>query len=267
MEYGKTCMSKSYHILFILFSSYFLAATVQFTTATQIQQTHFPDISVHTVRRRLCENGLKAHAPAKKPILNKRLRTVQCQWAQDHLPWTFEDWTRIAFSEESSFSLSSNSIQYVHRHIGERYDDKCVLSHENQSRGNCIIWGAFKVHDYTPLYRVQGGTLNSQHYIHLLQDALQPYLPTLLPHGGLFQQDNAPAHASRVTKEYLEHHGVGVFHWPSTSPDMNPIEKMWGHMEQILKRDYEDPADSDQLFAMLEEIWVDVMEMRITGGN
>ena len=47
------------------------------------------------------------------------------------------------------------------------------------------------------------------------------------PYGGLFQQDNAPAHASRATKEYLEHHAVGVFPWPSTSPDMNPIENVY----------------------------------------
>ncbi|XP_065671904.1 uncharacterized protein LOC136089751 [Hydra vulgaris] len=104
--------------------------------------------------RRLCENELKTHAPAKKPILNERLRTVRCQWAQDHLHWTFEDWTRIAFSDESSISLSSNSVQYVRCHTDERYDDKCVLCHEKRSRGNCMIWGAFTVHDYTPLYRV-----------------------------------------------------------------------------------------------------------------
>ena len=41
---------------------------------------------------------------------------------------------------------------------------------------------------------------------------------------------------------------------------MNLIENVCGHMEQILKRDYEHPADSDQLFATLEEIWVDVIE-------
>ena len=116
-----------------------LAHADRFTTATQIQQAHFPDISVHTVRRRLCENGLKAHAPAKKPILNERLRTVRCHCEQDHLHWTFDDWNRTPFSDESSFSLSSNSAQYVRRHIGERYDDKCVLSHENRIRGNCMI--------------------------------------------------------------------------------------------------------------------------------
>ena len=122
-----------------------------------------------------------------------------------------------------------------------------------------MIWGAFTVHDYTPFYRIQGGTFNYQRYIHLLQDALQPYLPTLLPNGGFFQQDNAPAHVSRATKEYLEHHAAGIFPWPSTSPDKNPIKNVWGHMGQILKRDYELPADSDQLFATLEEIWLDVM--------
>ena len=40
---------------------------------------------------------------------------------------------------------------------------------------------------------------------------------------------------------------------------MNPIENVWGRMGQILKRDYKHPADSDQLFATLEEIWVDAV--------
>ena len=37
---------------------------------------------------------------------------------------------------------------------------------------------------------------------------------------------------------------------------MNRIENIWGLMEMILKRDYEHPANSDELF---EEIWIDLM--------
>ncbi len=232
----------------------------RFMTASQIQRAHFPNISVHTVRRRLSENGLKAYSPAKKPVLNERLRALRHRWAYDHLAWTLENWSCLAFSDESSFCLSQNGTQYVRRRIGERYEDACVLSHENRSKGSCMVWGAFSLADFTPLYRVEGGTLNSERYIHLLQHALLPFLPMLLPTGGNFQQDNAPAHASKATKKFFDDHAIPVFPWPSTSPDMNPIENVWGNMANILNRNYETPKDADQLFSTLEEIWCELME-------
>ncbi len=38
------------------------------------------------------------------------------------------------------------------------------------------------------------------------------------------QQDLAPAHTAKITKSWLNDHGVGVLVWPANSPDLNPIE-------------------------------------------
>lgn len=123
-----------------------------------------------------------------------------------------------------------------------------------------MIWGAFSVHDYTSLYRVEGGTLNSDRYIQLLRDVLIPVLPMLLPNGGYFQQDNARAHRSRATKIFLEKNAIKIFNWPSNSPDMSPIENVWGIMQSILNRDYEVPKSANELFATLEQIWISIMK-------
>ena len=50
----------------------------------------------------------------------------------------------------------------------------------------------------------------------------------------MFMQDNAPCHKAKKTMDYLQSTDVTVFDWPPNSPDMNPIENVWGIMKNEL---------------------------------
>ena len=52
----------------------------------------------------------------------------------------------------------------------------------------------------------------------------------------VFQQDNAPCHTSKAVKRFTEQCGIEVLPWPSNSPDMNPIETLWGVIKARLRR-------------------------------
>lgn len=236
-----------------------LCESDRFITAVQIQSQILPNVSAKTVQRRLISSGLLTYTPARKPKLNDRIRKIRNQWATNHKHWTIDDWARVTFSDESSFSVNTRNSQYVRRRVGERYVEKCLATRQNRSHANCMIWGAFSIKGYSPLYRVQCGTLNSERYQLLLKDVLLPSLHVLLPTEGLFQQDNAPPHSSRSTKEFLQQNGVNVLAWPTTSPVKNPIENVWGHMSRILRKNDEMPTDGDNLFVKLEEIWNKIM--------
>ncbi len=72
----------------------------------------------------------------------------------------------------------------------------------------------------------------------------------------IFQQDLAPAHTAKGTKSWFNDHGVTVLDWPANSPDLNPIENLWG----IVKRKMRDtrPNNADDLKAAIKATWASI---------
>ena len=227
----------------------------RFRTGVDIQKeiSDTTQVSKRTVQRRLNEANICGRSPAKKTLLDKPHRTTRWAWAKSVRGWTFEqNWAQIAFSDESKYDLVSHRVQYVHRRPGERYAPQCINAQQNRSRGNVLVWGAFSASGATPLVRING-RLDSHAYVELLGANLLPALGTLLPNGGNFQQDNAPIHNSAYTRQFFLQNQIATINWPPLSPDMNPIENVWGRMEALLEK--KKIQNSDALFQSLFEIW------------
>ena len=72
----------------------------------------------------------------------------------------------------------------------------------------------------------------------------------------ILQQDHCPVHTSAIVKRYLEDNNINSLDWPSISPDINPIENLWGHVKkQLAKRS--DITNSVRLLQVVKEIWND----------
>ncbi len=100
-------------------------------------------------------------------------------------------------------------------------------------------------------------TVNAAIYQDILEHIMLPSVDKLYGDADfIFQQDLAPAHTAKGTKSWFNDHGVTVLDWPANSPDLNPIENLWG----IVKRKMRDtrPNNADDLKATVKETWASI---------
>ena len=192
------------------------------------------NVSVQTVRRRLHEKGFKGCVAVKKPKLTDKHKKKRLAWEKERKTWSTKDWSKILWSDESSFELwRTRGRVYVRRRPHEHYLDECIVSTVKHGGGKVMVWGTMAQSGVGSLTVVEG-RLNAEAYIKIARKFVKKDARKLIGRRFTFQQDGAPCHTAKLTTDALQKANICVLPRVAQSPDLNPTEHLWNHLANKL---------------------------------
>ena len=213
-------------------------------------------LSARTVRRRLFDAGYKSYTAKRKPLRKPEHQRKRLAFAKEHELWS-KEWNNIVWSDEAHFEVLNRKNRTLVRRLQTESDAPFNFVPRVQGGGGSVsVWGCMAGGARGPLV-TYSGRVNGPAYVKIIEDALPLFIDNAFDATNpdcVFMHDNAPPHRSNYTARWFETHGIKVMKWPPISPDLNPIENLWDHIDKELRK--MKPTNVTQLEEMIQDLWL-----------
>lgn len=202
-----------------------------------------------TLQRMAKKRRMRYVSERRQPLLTNTQKKKRVAFASTSRPRHY--WRKVIFTDESPFLV----FLPPHKVWCEEKEAPPIRPTVKYSP-KLQVWGGISYNGKTPLIRIdQGIRLNAAGYQEIIQESL-PALQRLYPvrDRAVMMQDGAPCHRAKSTLKALKEMGIRLLEgWPAQSPDLNPIENLWGTLQDNLY--HHDITTVDDLWAALQEEW------------
>ncbi|GFX30185.1 transposable element Tc3 transposase [Trichonephila clavipes] len=221
-------------------------------------------VSRQTVYRRLGHNGLYARRPVRIVPLTATHCHLRLTWSREQALWTPKHWSCVMFSDESRFSLKSDSRRtLIWRVPGTCYHQENTIERHRYGRAGWLVSGGIVLGSRTDLH-VQSVTMTG----HICQEViLEQHVRLFRGAMGaefLFMDDNTRPHRANIVDECLQSEDITRMVRPAYSPDLNPIEHVWDMLGRRIAARQPPPTCLPELRRALLDEWWDIPQDQVT---
>lgn len=246
---GNTKLSKRQKNQFLA-----LASTEEHTVNEMIAILGLPIKKSHACKILNTSGHFKYTKRQKIPFLKPHHIEARMAWARKYMSWTTE-WTNVVFSDEKKFNLDGpDGFQYYWHDLRKTPQ---FFKKRNFGGGSLMLWAGFSMQGRTHLIKCDG-RMNSQKYINMLDTELINFTDEKMDGDFIFQQDNAAIHVSRQSRAWFEEMEIDLLDWPACSPDLNPIENLWGILARRVYGNGRQYGSVNELYVAVCTAWREI---------
>jgi transposase len=209
-------------------------------------------VSRWTINRALQDSEIFTSQKKKSsPALTEAHKQYRLEWSREHMTWNLE-WQKMVWSDEKKFNLDGpDGFNYYWHDLRK---EKCFSTKRNNGGGSVMIWASFGYFGKSEICFIDS-RLNAKRYREILKNHLVDIGHLIGGSDWLFQQDNAPVHRAKANKPWFNRNKIKVIKWPSLSPDLNPIENLWGLLARRVYAEGKQFSSKEELKKAITREW------------
>ncbi|KAG8237996.1 hypothetical protein J437_LFUL017716, partial [Ladona fulva] len=160
-------------------------------------------------------------------------KAARLDFARQYVNENVAFWRRVVFSDEKTFSSSFNGpVTVFYRPNNTRFHPHYVMQRGRSGQFSINTWGWVCAEGPGALWKIEGN-LDGTQYVSILENVMLPSVKILFSEDFVFLHDNSRIHTCKQAKTWFSENNVLQLTWPARSPDLNPIENIWGCMVHI----------------------------------
>jgi len=218
------------------------------------------EITAARVRQILRQEDMSSQHQIKKPKLTAEHRRKRMEFVRRYEHWTLEDWKRVLWTDETKINrYGSDGTKWVWKNNRVGMQARLVNETLKHGGGSLMMWGCMAWDGPGFISHIEAG-LDAKLYVEILDECIpltQEYYG-IDPQDMVFQQDNDPKHTAKSTGRFLKEQEYNILFFPPNSPDLNPIENLWEHLERELAKYPHPPGGIVKLWERIQEVWNDI---------
>ena len=193
-----------------------------------------------------------------KPFINLVHRIARLKFAYKYQHWV-DEWLSVLFTDEKTIQCYSNGRCLVKRRANERYEPNNLATKEVQTSTKINLFGGISFNSINQICPAST-KLTGDGCLKIIRDSFES---ALIRDALKFQCDNARIH--NKAKSYLKEKRISVLNYPPKSPDLNPIEHIWGRLQILVNEKLQRIVVSNEkeLLQLVQTCWDSIPRQHI----